>query len=80
MPDFSWLNEIPEKNWGVEGRGFGLRFDFDVFVNRSQAKGNDRWPIDFTEWSQTQPRHYEDFHTPNGMILIVWGDWDSPAA
>lgn len=79
MSDFSWLNEIPEDGWQKQESGFSRSFDYDWFIEKSQAKGNDRWHEEFDIWGATQPREYQHFHAPGAVAFIVWGKWDRRA-
>ncbi|MFT4410203.1 hypothetical protein ACLMOV_11290 [Stenotrophomonas muris] len=76
MADFSWLNDVPEDGWQKQEGGFCRSFDYDWFIEKSQAKGNDRWREEFDIWGATQPRGYQQFYAPGTVAFIVWGKWD----
>lgn len=79
MPDFSWLNEIPEKDWDTVGLGHGLTFGNVQFYERCRVRSDDLVIEKFEGWAGSQPRHYEIQQLPSTKLRVTWGDWTTSA-
>ncbi|MDT3530245.1 hypothetical protein ROV86_19280 [Stenotrophomonas pavanii] len=76
MADFSWLDEIPDDQWGSQGPGHFKSFGLKDFLSRSQAEESDLQQ--FNAWGAKRPRCYTaEVPVPLSaniapIVLVVW--------
>lgn len=84
MPDFSWLDDIPDEVCERHGNGRRRSFLLDWFLQESGLPAGADWRDEFDAWGAQQARRYQQFPSPpstdgKALAFIVWGPWDQPA-
>lgn len=84
MPDFDWLNEIPDTEWEPQNDGFAKFFTLSWFLEKSDVAITD-WARLFDVWGAEQERAYQQFPCPPAatgepLAFIVFGAWADRSA
>lgn len=58
--DFSWLNDVPDKDWKPWGPDMWyLEMEYEEFSRRSKAEPGEDWGRAFRSWGFRQRRKYD---------------------